>query len=188
VTDEVGALVLAAGAGARMGTSKLTLAWRGRPVIAHVLASVADAGLPALVVTGAHAAEVDRAIGAVPRVHAPDHGLGLSASIRAGVAALPQAWSGFLVVLGDMPRVHPLTLRALADALRAGADAVVPVFRGTLGNPAGFARRHAALLMTLDGDRGARSLFETLGVTEVCVDDPGILLDLDRPGDFGAIG
>lgn len=185
--DEVGALVLAAGAGRRMGAPKLTLPLWGQPVIAHTLAGVAAAGLPALVVTGAHVDAVRPAIGATPHVHADDHATGLAASLRAGIAAVPRHWGAVLVVLGDMPLTRPDTLRALAAALRGGAGAVVPVHAGRRGNPAGFARRHFPLLAGLAGDRGARALIDTLGAVEVEVDDPGVLCDLDTPADLDAI-
>ncbi len=183
----VGVLVLAAGQAARMGASKLTLPLHGRPVLAHVLEAAAAAGLPALVVTGAHAAEVRRAAGAVPAVHAPGHAEGLSASLRAGLAAVPEAWSAVLVALGDMPAVRAGTYRALAEALAAGAPAVVPVHGRRRGNPAGFSRACFPALMALRGDCGARGLLDRLGVRELPVDDPGILLDLDRPEDFDRI-
>lgn len=183
----IGALVMAAGQAARMGRPKLTLPLAGRPVIAHVLEALAQAGLPALVVTGAYAEEVRAAIGPVASVHAPDHALGLARSLRAGLAALPAEWAGVLVALADMPAVRPATYRALAAALRAGAPAVVPVHAGRRGNPAGLARASLPALRALEGDRGARALLDAIGAQEIAVDDPGVLLDLDRPEDLARI-
>lgn len=184
--DTVGALVLAAGLGRRMGASKLTLMLDGRPVIAHTLGAVAAAGLPSLLVTGGHEGAVRAAIGSTPSVFAPDHARGLSASLRAGLAAAPEDWRAALVVLGDMPFVCATTLRALAAALRNGAGAVVPVHQGRRGNPVGFGRVHWPALMALDGDRGARALLDSLSVVDVTVHDAGVLRDLDRPEDFPA--
>lgn len=183
----IGALVLAAGSGSRMGASKLTLPLSGRPVIAHVLAAAEAAGLPVLVVTGAHAAAVRAAIGGAPAVFAAGHAEGLSASLRAGLAAAPEAWAGALVLLGDMPLVRPETLRALAGALAGGAPAVVPVHDGQRGNPAGVARAQWPALLALSGDRGARALLDSLGAVEIAVADPGVLKDLDRPEDLALL-
>lgn len=108
---------------------------------------------------------------------------GLATSLRAGLLAAPVDWGAVLVVLGDMPFVQARTLRALAEALAGGARAVVPVQGGVRGNPAGFSRGTWPALTALEGDRGARSLLDALGVVEVVVDDPGVHRDLDRPED-----
>ncbi len=182
----VGALVLAAGLSRRMGAAKLALPLGGRPVIAATLVAVDAAGLPVLMVTGAHADVVRASAPSVPVAHAKDHALGLAESLKAGLAAAPPAWGAVLVVLGDMPFVRPETLRALADALGAGASAVVPVEGGRRGNPAGFARATWPALMALSGDQGARPLLDGLDVVEVLVNDAGIHRDIDVPGDLPA--
>jgi molybdenum cofactor cytidylyltransferase len=135
-------------------------------------------------VEAAIASASDAAVRLMPRVHAPDADAGLSASLRTGLAALPQDWGAVLVMLGDMPFVRPETLAMLAARLAGGAGAVVPVHRDRRGNPAGFARRHWPRLMALSGDRGASALLDPLRAVEVPVSDPGILLDLDRPEDL----
>lgn len=180
----VGAILLAAGLSRRMGVAKLSLAVNGRPMLAHTLAAVKAAGLPALLVTGAHADAVRAVAGHVPAVHADRFADGLAESMKAGLRAAPAEWIAALVVLGDMPFVQPRTLRMLADALAAGASAVVPVQDGRRGNPAGFGRRSWPALLALEGDRGARAALDLLGVVEVPVDDPGVHRDLDRPEDL----
>ncbi|MFQ3665320.1 MAG: nucleotidyltransferase family protein [Sphingomonadaceae bacterium] len=178
----VGALLLAAGSARRMGAPKLALPIDGIPIIARAAQALAAAGLPVLLVTGAHADAVRAAVPHLPHVFAPDHAQGLSASLRAGLAALPADWSAVLVALGDMPFVQPATCRALADCLAGGAEAVVPVHAGRIGNPAGFARARFPALAGLSGDAGARSLLGD--ATRVAVDDPGIHRDIDTPEDL----
>jgi molybdenum cofactor cytidylyltransferase len=117
----------------------------------------------------------------------PDADSGMAASlthaIRHSLAAnpAPQAW---LVALGDMPYVDPATLRALADALAAGAGIAAPVLEGRRGNPVGFGAVHLDALLALRGDEGARRLLRTFPVTEIPVDDPGIFRDIDLPADL----
>jgi molybdenum cofactor cytidylyltransferase len=182
----IGALVLAAGLSRRMGSAKLALPVAGAPMIARTLAEVAKAGLPAILVTGAHEAAVLAAAGRVPHVHAARHAEGLAESLKAGLGAAPAEWDAVLVVLGDMPFVQPETLRALSEALAAGAPAVVPVQGGRRGNPAGFARACWPALLALSGDQGARALLDRLGALDIQVDDPGIHRDIDLPGDLQA--
>ena len=117
----------------------------------------------------------------------PDADSGMAASlthaIRHSLALTPrpQAW---LVALGDRPYVDASTLNALAAALAAGAGIAAPVLDGRRGNPVGFGAVHLDALLALRGDAGARRLLSTFPVTEVAVPDPGILRDVDTPGDL----
>ena len=176
----IGALLLAAGASRRMGRQKLLIPLGGKPMVAHVAEAARAAGLPLLLVTGGDADAVRAAAGDVAAVHADRHGLGLAESLKAGLRAAPAGWDGLLVLLGDMPKVRPDTLRSLAGAL-AGAEMVVPVHGGRRGNPAGFARRRWPDLLALEGDRGARDLLAD--AVAVPVDDAGVLVDYDVPED-----
>ncbi len=180
----VGAIVLAAGLSRRMGAAKLTLPVDGMPMLARTLEAASRAGLPLLLVTGAHAQAVRAVAPDVPTIHADAHEQGLAESLKAGLAAAPAGWDAALVILGDMPFVQPETLRQLVEALANGAPAVVPVQAGRRGNPAGFARTVWPHLMTLSGDQGARPLLDSLHVVEIPADDPGIHRDIDVPEDL----
>ena len=105
---KVAALVLAAGQSRRMGqANKLLAPVDGRPMVAHavdaMLASRAD---PVIVVTGHQADAVRAALAGRPVIwaHNPDYASGLSSSLAAGLAALPEDAEGVVIGLGDMPR------------------------------------------------------------------------------------
>ena len=109
---------------------------------------------------------------------------GMAASLVEAIShSLPQA-DAWLVALGDMPYVAPSTLRALLDALDAGAGIAAPVFEGRRGNPVAFGAVHLPALLALQGEHGARALLKSAPVVEVAVDDPGILRDIDTPDDL----
>lgn len=93
----------------------------------------------------------------------------------------PDAW---MIALADMPAIRPASIYALLQALQAGADIAVLVYQGRRGHPVGFSRRYLPELLRLEGDQGARSLLARFPVTEVVVDDPGILLDIDTATDL----
>lgn len=98
-----------------------------------------------------------------------------------------QPAGGWLVALGDMPFVQDATLAALRDAVAHEADArtiAVPVYGGRRGNPVAFGAGHLGALLALGGDQGARRLLTAHPVTEIAVDDPGILRDIDTPADL----
>jgi molybdenum cofactor cytidylyltransferase len=109
---------------------------------------------------------------------------GMAASLVHAIRhSLPGA-DAWLVALGDMPYVQEATLRALCDALVAGAAIAVPVTDGRRGNPVAFGAAHLPALLALQGDAGARHLLRIMPVAEVAVDDPGIFRDIDTPADL----
>ena len=109
--------------------------------------------------------------------------LGMGVSLVHALRQVADA-DGWLIALGDMPYVRAATIRQLQEAIHQGADIAVPTLEGRRGNPVAFSRRHLAALLTLGGDLGARRLLQSLPVTEVALDDPGILQDIDIPADL----
>lgn len=129
-------------------------------------------------------ADILRALGCEVTV-CPDADSGMGASLVHAIRhALPA--QGWLVALGDMPFVAPATLAALRDAVQDGAGIAAPVHDGRRGNPVAFAGRHRDALLGMKGDQGARRLLQMVPVREVAVLDPGILRDIDTPGDLPA--
>jgi molybdenum cofactor cytidylyltransferase len=112
---------------------------------------------------------------------------GLGASLAAGVAASANA-DGWIVALGDMPFIRPDTIAAVRAKLEGGAAIVAPVLvaTGERGHPVGFARALKDELAALDGDEGARAVIARHrdGLVTIPVDDPGIVVDIDTPGDL----
>lgn len=182
----IAALILAAGRSTRFGArNKLLAEFKGRPILAQVLDAAAAAGIaPRLLVTG-HEAEAVRTLAGDNRViENPDYARGISTSIRAGLAALPDDVVAAFIMLGDMPRISPRTLEALVAASANDPSlAFVPVFEGRWGNPVLVRRALFPSLMQLHGDQGARKLLEASRevVREIPVDDPGVLADFDTP-------
>lgn len=194
------AVVLAAGAGRRFGGRKLLAPWRGGVLLEGALTAAFAAPVRTVtVVTGADGEAVGAAAerwaaaqGETERlrlIHAADHGEGMGASLRSGIAALPADTVGAFVFLGDMPRVPKAVAPALALAL-GEADAAAPVFDGTRGHPVLFGRRTFEALRALEGDEGARAVLRGLGQRLALVEavDDGVLFDVDTRDALGAGG
>ena len=122
----------------------------------------------------------------------PQADTGMAASLAHAIAhankAAPDA-QGWIVALGDMPHVQPSTIQSLKTALEQGARIAVPMiaapmYRGQRGNPVGFSRHYLPQLLALEGDQGARGILKHSAVTELEVDDSGILQDIDTPADL----
>jgi len=184
----IAAVVLAAGRSSRMAPhNKLLVPDRaGRPMVARVVDNLlSSTARPVIVVTGHRAEEVSAAVAGRPVriVHAADYASGLSASLRAGIAAVPAEASAALVCLGDMPLVTGRMIERLIEAYDPdeGRSVVVPTFRGKIGNPVLWDRRFFPDIAGLAGDVGARPLLERHSeyVAQVEFDDDAVLRDFD---------
>lgn len=139
---------------------------------------------------------------ALSRLHMPyrlvicqDAASGMSASLRAGIQASPEA-SGWMIALGDMPLITPATYQQLAAAAldqreTTPADQlsmIVPSYFGVSGHPVYFPARFRADLLALRGDRGAKKLLQQYpqSVHQLAVADKGILQDFDTRAAFEA--
>ena len=166
--------------------NKLLVADRtGKPMIARVVDNVLSSNArPMLVVTGHQSEQVQHALGGRPvrYVHAADYAEGLSASLKAGIAAVPPECAAALVCLGDMP----LVTGRMIDRLLAAYDPdegrliVLPTFRGKQGNPMLWDRRFFAEILPIGGDRCAVPARQaSRAVTEVEMADDAVLRDFD---------
>lgn len=108
---------------------------------------------------------------------------GMAASLAHAVGYARDT-NGWIVALGDMPHVQPSTIQSLKTALEQGAGIAAPMYRGRRGNPVGFSRQYLPQLLALEGDQGARGILKHSAVTELKVDDSGILQDIDIPADL----
>jgi molybdenum cofactor cytidylyltransferase len=177
---------MAAGESRRWGAdNKLLVPIDGRPMIRHTAEAILKSAVrPVLVVTGHEATEIAAALEGLPVFfhHAPDFADGMSASLKAGIAAVPPECEAALICLGDMPFVQAETFDTLA-VTHAGQAALFPTYEGQRGNPVLLDRSLFSDIQRLTGDEGARKLLKAIPdqVGEVAVDDPGILRDVDRP-------
>ena len=187
-SPRVAGIVLAGGRSSRMAPhNKLLVPDRaGRPMVARVVDNLlSSAARPVIVVTGHRAEEVRAAIAGRPVqvVHAADYADGLSASLRAGIAAVPAQASAALVCLGDMPLVTGRMIERLIEAYDPdeGRSVVVPTCRGKIGNPVLWDRRFFPDIAGLVGDVGARPLLERHSehVAQVELDTDAVLRDFD---------
>ena len=157
------AVVLAAGASSRYGTSPP----KQQELLPHVLAALLRAALldGVLVVTGAHHVDVD-----VDVVQCPDWERGPGASLRCGLEALPASAEAAVVVLADGPDLDPRAIDRLVESWRReGGDVVAATYGGVRLHPVLLARSAWPLVP----DAGARGLEARLVACD----------DLAPPGD-----
>jgi len=161
--SRVYAVVLAAGASSRYGASPP----KQRELLPRVLAALRRTqtldGI--VVVTGAHELETD-----AHTVHCPDWERGAGASLRCGLAALPDDAEAAVVVLADGPDLDPRAVDRVASSWRAGGGAAVAAtYGGVRLHPVLLARETWPMIP----DEGARALEARLVACD----------DLTPPGD-----
>jgi len=187
----VGAVVLAAGAGSRMGRNKLLLEVGDQALVCHVISAASDGGCH--VINAVFADEAVRlAIGnSATCIHNPEATSGQASSLRVGLQSMPEEIAGALVMLGDQPLVGSRTVGMLLRAWRReGTRPAVAASYGHRTNwrpPVLLDRSLWPEVMSLDGDEGARQLFLQRPELLDTVPAAGRPDDVDTPDDYARI-
>lgn len=176
------ALILAAGAGRRMGGPKALLVLDGETLLRRTVRRALEAGCaPVFAVVGDWANGLEGL--AVQTILNLDADEGMARSIRLGVRALPAETASVLILTVDQPEVDASLLRRLIQL--AEGDPGQPAacsYQGTLGIPAVLPRRLFADLLALRGDRGAKAIL--MRQNTLPLPFPGGAVDLDTPEDL----
>ena len=194
----VAGLLLAAGAGHRMGTPKALLRdERDVPYVHRALGRLLDGGCERVtVVLGAAADDVSALLDeagwcdddAVDVVVAGDWAEGMGASLRAGLRALDRTAdevTAALVSLVDLPDVDEAVVARVLAAGSARDVLARAAYDGTPGHPVLLGRVHwAGVVSTAAGDRGARDYLRDRDVTTVECGDLATGRDVDTPDQF----
>ena len=191
----ISGIVLAAGASTRMGQPKaaLPLGQMGETVLARVVRTLIEGGVPGVVVVaGAHVDAVRAAMpGHEPRARIIEHTgwqRGQLSSLVSGLDAIDAPLlEAALVTLVDVPLVHASTVAAVIEAWRrTRAPIVRPALGERHGHPVIFDRSVFADLRSADLDTGAKAVFALHRdrIVNVEVDDAGAFEDIDTPEDY----
>lgn len=190
-------LLLAAGAGRRMGTPKALLRDEaGIPFVARAIGVLLEGGCDSvMVVTGASAYEATGLLDetgwtddpAVEVVVAEDWDEGMGASLRAGLsAALSTVASCSMVTLVDLPDVGADVVRRVLGQTPCDETALARAsYDGQPGHPVLLGRDHwAGVIGSAHGDKGARDYLATNRPVPVECGDLATGRDMDSPEDL----
>ncbi len=185
---EIVGLLLAAGSSRRFGADKLLHRLDdGRPMAVAAAESLMSVCHRVVAVVRPAPGDVGALLTATgcELVVAPDAHLGMGASLAAGVRGTAGA-GGWLLALADMPFIRPSSHLAVVTCLRSGASLAATEYQGRRGHPVGFSSPWYEPLAELTGDRGGKTLLERHADQLVLcpVEDPGVLRDIDHPGDL----
>ena len=194
--EAVSGVVLAGGRSTRFGRDKLTVTYRGRPLLHHAVLSLLEACDDVIVVVASDGDELPMPDGvAVRSVRDRTADEGPLRGLEAALAAAGGRW--VLVAGGDMP---DLQVPVLLEMLRAGREThavAVALSDGGDARPLPIAldlepARRAVGELLRGGRRSLRDLLAA--VTTVVVDEPTwtaldperrTVFDIDEPADLG---
>lgn len=164
-SQRIGGILLAAGAGKRMGNRpKCLLQLDGESLLACQLNALSQAGVSELwVVLGHYAKRIQQEVclsrWSVRTVHNPQPDVGHVGSLRVGLRALAPGLDVVLVALADQPLINTQDVADLLCAFAsrpAGTDMLQPFVRGLPGNPVVFSASVAQQILAADVQVGAR--------------------------------
>ncbi|MDQ2065635.1 nucleotidyltransferase family protein [Xinfangfangia sp. CPCC 101601] len=186
-------LILAAGASSRMGArDKLLEPIQGQPLLRRVAERACATATHVFVVLPRDRPQRAEALQglSMKQVIAEHATHGMTASLRAGIGALPEDTSAVIILPADMPGI---TTEELQLFLKHHAQAPSAILRGCTedgheGHPALFPANLFAELTALTGDEGGRSILKAHRdrVTLLPLAADHAILDLDTPEDWAA--
>ena len=156
----IGAILMASGAGARFGSNKLLFPVAGEPLFRRSFAACPPALFAKAAVVSCYTEILQEAeaAGYLP-VFNPDSAEGQSASIRLGLNALGEL-DGYLFAVCDQPFLTAQSVGALLAAHReapAGTIAALS-YGGRRGSPVLFDSCYRRELLALTGDTGGKAV------------------------------
>jgi molybdenum cofactor cytidylyltransferase len=188
----VTALLLAAGESTRMGQPKPLLEWMGRRLVEYQIEELLGAGIDEVIVVLGHRADEVRPLAeraGARAVFNPSYREGRAGSIRTGAAAARDDSRVIAVLNVDQPRGRRVIRAVLEGHRDSGSLITVPSYQGRHGHPAVFAGQLLSELRSVDeASEGLRAINRRHLASrgEIPVDDPAVLLDLNRPSDYEA--
>lgn len=192
----VGAVLLAAGEGRRMGGKpKSLLELGGVSLIRRQLIALSGAGVDELVVVlGHYADDIEAQVRDFPVtiVRNPDPTAGQNTSLRCGLAALGGKLDAVMVALADQPLINAQDISDLIGAYKKrpqGAQVVYPEFESQRGNPVILSAEVKDAILQDGANVGCRQ-WQAANPEQVYVwqtDNRRYVTDVDSPEDIAAL-
>jgi len=192
IKKKIGVVILAAGSSSRLGRPKQLLMMEGRSLIERVCVEVLSLDTAAVVVvTGAYGEEVKAEIENLPVqvVFNAEWEEGMASSIRLGIEVLSSVQvDAAIILVCDQVKLSSSLLVQLIDAYLSGSCKMAYCKYGQqIGVPALFDKAIFGGLLSLRGERGAKSIIQQHLAEAREILFPGGEADIDRPSDLGLL-
>ena len=186
----IAGIILASGLSKRFGKNKLLLPFGEQRLIEHVIDQVKLSRLREIYLVYGQREQEFLNIGKkkkVSLIYNPNFSMGQSEAVKKGVQVLAGRARGILFFLGDQPFVNPCTINRMLACFDDHPDAIIlPMYRGSRGNPVLFSQRFFDEMLELKGDQGARSIIQRYPqhLIPIPIENGMELLDIDDQGDY----
>jgi molybdenum cofactor cytidylyltransferase len=160
-------VILAAGFSKRMGTAKMLLPYKGKPILRHVIDQSLDSSLSGISVVinpdvPGLLQEVSRT--RVNKVLLNDRALvGMSSSVKAGLLSIPSHIKAVMFLLGDQPLLTSDEInQVIHDYIGMEREPLIvqATYETEKGHPVLFDRKMFSHLLQVDGDEGGRTILK----------------------------
>ena len=186
---KVAAVILAAGASRRMGTSKALLDYRGTTFVDSMVRAFAAGCDPLIVVVGTEENAIRNVIGETRVQFAvnPDPERGQLSSLQCGMRAVPEDAGAVAFCPVDLPGIRPETIHRLIEALDSPVHMLaIPRYHGRHGHPVIAVRSLIPEFLDLPVSAAAHDVIHAHRdhTRFVEVDDAATVRDVDTPDDY----
>ncbi|WP_281556416.1 nucleotidyltransferase family protein [Thalassomonas sp. RHCl1] len=194
-TGKLAVIVLAAGGSTRLGQPKQLVELAGESLIVRQCRRALALTEQVFCVLGCQAPLMAKQLSGLPvcQVNNENWQQGMSSSIAAGVAALPDDIDAVMILLVDQWQLAPIELQRLQQSWQkhpetivlagasAGSDAKDCEVKGKKGPPVIFPKCYFPELLALTGEQGAKPLLQKYHQQLNVLELPRAFIDLDTP-------
>ncbi len=189
--ENIGIIILAAGASTRFGKPKQLLEFEERTLLERIAENALQTGLKSVVVLGADAEKIKKSIKnlSVEIVVNEDWQSGMSSSIVEGlrkIIEIKNDLQAVIILLCDQPLVEKNTILKLIETQKSTNQMIVASrYAETIGVPALFMYDVFDELLNLNKEIGAKSIIEKYAETDLAtISVPEAEFDIDTEADF----
>lgn len=189
-SNNIGAIILAAGKSHRMGQNKALLTIKNETFLEREVSLFRDFGTTNIVVvTGYNAEEIRPVISQlnVNEIYNPSPSEGMFSSVCRGVKYIAPLCDAFFILPTDIPLIRRCTLDLLFKSwLNNKRHVAIPSFENQSGHPSLFPSEIAADLLNWNGKEGIQGFLKNFknSIINVFTPNEHMLLDIDTPQDY----
>lgn len=187
---QIGAVIVAAGMSSRMGDFKPMMNIGSISIAQRIVATLHQAGVERIiVVTGYNAQQLERHLAGNGLIFLRNEAYASTQmfdSAKIGLSYLRDKCDQILFTPVDIPLFTALTVTKL---LESAAPLACPVCEGKTGHPLLISSSLLDMILSDSGENGLQGAISRCGVTmtQVPVEDPGVLHDADTPEDYQSL-
>ena len=188
----ISAILLAAGQSKRMnGENKLIKEIQGIPLIKLSVKNILASSIDELIIVLGHQKEiVEKLIDKnekIKFVFNKNFESGMASSIKTGLNNLSEKTEAFFICLGDMPMINQDVYNQLIRS-RNNKEIIIPTYKDQQGNPILFSKSMKSIIVSIEGDIGAKKILEQNKdkILKVKIDDINITKDFNTKDNFNS--